>query len=260
MTNFKVLLYLLFLSHSLLGQVRVSKLVIKSHEAYTLSETDILVADTLIMMDSSRLILNKLKPDNFIRTKVVIVGSYCVIDGKGLPGNPGRQGRHGLSYNSPCRDGLPGGPGSRGLDGRPGINLSFYFSHITVRGPWIIDVSGGDGGQGGPGGSGGGGSPGTLHCNGGNGANGGDGAPGGNGARGGNLLLSGPKSQTVINWIGTKILVRTSGGNPGEGGRAGYHGGAGLGPRGKNGKNGEPGTEGKSGTSGVDGSLKFESN
>ena len=91
MTNFKVLLYLLFLSNSVLGQVRVSKLVIKSNETYTLSETDILVADTLIMMDSSRLVLNKLKPDNFIRTKVAIIGSYCVIDGKGLPGKAGRQ-------------------------------------------------------------------------------------------------------------------------------------------------------------------------
>jgi hypothetical protein len=260
MTNFKVLLILLFLSSSVLGQVRVSKLVIKSHEAYTLSETDILVADTLIMMDSSRLILNKLKPENFIRTKVAIIGSYCVIDGKGLVGKAGRQGRNGLSYNSPCRDGLPGGPGSRGLDGRPGINLFLYMNTVSVRGPWIIDVSGGDGGQGGPGGSGGGGSPGTLHCNGGNGATGGSGAPGGNGAHGGNLVISSPNNQSIVDMIGTKILVKTRGGYPGEGGRSGYHGGAGLGPRGKNGKNGEPGAEGKSGITGVDGSIKFESN
>jgi hypothetical protein len=260
MTHFKVLFSLLVLSNSLLAQVRVSKLVVKSHETYTLDQTDILVADTLVMMDSSRIVLNKLKSDNFIRTKVAIIGRYCVIDGKGIPGKPGRRGRGGLSYNAPCRDGLPGGPGSRGLDGRPGVNLFLYLERVTIRGPWIINVAGGDGGQGGQGGSGGGGSPGTLHCYGGNGANGGSGAPGGNGAKGGNVVLSSPKIKLLEPSIGTKIIVNTRGGNPGEGGRAGYHGGAGLGPRGKNGKNGEPGAEGKSGITGVDGSLKLESN
>jgi len=260
MTNFKVLLFVLFLSNSLLAQVRVGKLLVKAGETYTLAETDILVADTLVMMDSSRIVLNKLKTDNFIRAKVAIIGRYCIIDGKGIAGKPGRQGRNGLSYNAPCRDGLPGGPGTRGLDGRPGVNLFLYLERLTIRGPLIIDVSGGDGGQGGPGGSGGGGSPGTLHCNGGSGANGGNGAPGGNGAQSGNLMLSSPKIQSMKSWVGTKIVVKTRGGNPGEGGRAGYHGGAGLGPKGKNGKNGEPGAEGKSGFSGVDGEVKFESN
>src|SRR5687767_14059499 len=109
MTNFKFLLYLLLLSNSLWAQVRVSKLVIKSHDTYTLDQSDILVADTLVMMDSSRLVLNKLKTENFIRAKVALFGSYCVIDGKGVTGQAGREGRHGLSYNGPCRDGLPGG-------------------------------------------------------------------------------------------------------------------------------------------------------
>src|SRR5688500_13371758 len=225
MTNFKVLLFVLFLSNSLLAQVRVSKLLLKAGETYTLAETDILVADTLVMMDSSRIILNKLKPDNFIRTKVAIIGSYCVIDGKGISGKPGRQGRSGLSYNAPCRDGLPGSPGSRGLDGRPGVNLFLYLERVTIRGPLTIDLSGGDGGQGGQGGSGGGGSPGTLHCNGGNGANGGAGAPGGNGAIGGNLVLSSPRIQLLQPAIGTKILVKTQGGNHGERRRTGKQGG-----------------------------------
>ena len=259
MTHLRVLLFLLFLSNSLLAQIRVSKLVIQPKETYTMDQSDILVADTLIMMDSSRLLLNKGKSDNFIRTKVAIFGKFCVIDGKGIPGKPGRQGRGGLSYNAPCRDGLPGGPGTRGLDGRPGVNLFLYLEKVTIRGPLVIELSGGDGGTGGPGGSGGGGSPGTLHCNGGNGGNGGNGAPGGNGAVGGNLVLSSPKINLLQPAIGTKIVVRVGGGNPGEGGRAGYHGGAGLGPRGKNGKNGEPGAEGKSGITGPEGSLKFES-
>jgi hypothetical protein len=258
MIHFKVLVFLLFLSSTLIAQVRVGKLVIKAKETYTLDESDILVADTLVMMDSSRIVLNKLKPENFIRVKVAIIGSYCIIDGKGLKGKTGRQGRNGLSYNAPCRDGLPGGPGTRGGDGSPGVNLFLYLNSLAVRGPFIIDVSGGDGGQGGAGGSGGGGSPGTLHCNGGDGANGGNGAPGGNGAHGGTLIFSSANNDDIQEMIGTKILVKIGGGNPGEGGRAGYHGGAGLGPRGKNGKNGEPGAEGKSGITGVDGGVKYE--
>ena len=43
---------------SLLAQVRVNKLVIKAKETYVLAESDIIVADTLIMMDSSTLVLN----------------------------------------------------------------------------------------------------------------------------------------------------------------------------------------------------------
>lgn len=212
------------------------------------------------MMDSSHIVLNKLKSDNFIRAKVAVFGSYCSIDGKGVTGQAGKEGKPGLSYNGPCRDGLPGGPGTKGMDGGPGLNLFLYLEKVTIKGPLIIDISGGDGGKGGDGGPGGGGSPGTLHCNGGNGANGGGGAPGGNGSRGGNLLLSSSKSQPLRIWFGTKIWVKNNGGNPGAGGRGGYHGGAGLGPGKKNGKNGEPGPEGKSGITGIDGTLKFESN
>src|SRR5687768_3336743 len=106
MTKYIVSLYLLLLSSSLFGQVRVNKLVVQSHETYSLNQSDILVADTLVMMDSSRIVLNKLKPDNFIRARVALFGSYCVIDGKGIPGTGGRAGRAGLSYNAPCRDGL----------------------------------------------------------------------------------------------------------------------------------------------------------
>jgi hypothetical protein len=260
MTKYIVSLYLLLLSSSLFGQVRVNKLVVQRHETYSLNQSDILVADTLVMMDSSRIVLNKLKPDNFIRARVALFGSYCVIDGKGIPGTGGRAGRAGLSYNAPCRDGLPGGPGTKGLDGRPGTNLYLYFQSMTVKGPLIVDISGGDGGKGGDGGSGGGGSPGTLHCNGGNGANGGAGAAGGNGAQGGNLFVSTSSNDLIKTWIGTKIWLKNNGGNPGAGGRAGYHGGAGLGPKKRNGKNGEPGAEGKSGSTGSDGTINFESN
>src|SRR5690348_7878453 len=92
MTRLVVFLVLAFCTSSLLAQVRVGKLVIKPNETYELGQSDILVADTLIMMDSSRLLLNKLKRDNFIRAKVVVFGNYCVIDGKGVSGQPGRNG------------------------------------------------------------------------------------------------------------------------------------------------------------------------
>jgi hypothetical protein len=260
MTKYVLPIFLLLLTSSLFGQVRVNTLVVRPHETYSLNQSDILVADTLVMMDSSRLVLNNLKADNFIRARVAIFGSYCVIDGKGVPGSRGREGRGGLSYNAPCRDGLPGGPGTKGLDGRPGVNLFLYLDNVSVKGPLIIDISGGDGGKGGDGGSGGGGSPGTLHCNGGNGANGGPGASGGNGAQGGNLVLSSRSNDFIKTMIGTKIWLKNNGGNPGAGGRAGYHGGAGLGPKKRNGKNGEPGAEGKSGSTGTDGMINFESN
>jgi hypothetical protein len=253
-------LFIYVLSGSLMAQVRVGKLVVEAKQTYTLDLSDILVADTLVMMDSSRIVLNKLKPDNFIRARVAVFGRHCIIDGKGLTGKAGRKGRSGLSYNGPCRDGLPGTNGTKGLDGTPGINLFLYLENVTMKGPLVIDVSGGNGGKGGDGGSGGGGSPGTLHCNGGNGANGGDGATGGNGARGGNLVLSSSKSDVLKSWVDTKIFVKNHGGDPGPGGHAGYHGGAGLGPSRKNGKNGEPGAEGKSGITGVAGNLTFESN
>ncbi|HTE33163.1 MAG TPA: hypothetical protein VK666_22420, partial [Chryseolinea sp.] len=52
--------FLFLIAGSLHAQVRVSKLVIKAKEVYTLQQSDILVADTLIMGDSSRLVMNKL--------------------------------------------------------------------------------------------------------------------------------------------------------------------------------------------------------
>ena len=58
-------------------QVRVSRLIIKPKEVYNLGQSDILVADTLIMMDSSKIVLNKLKRENYIRAQVAIFGNAC---------------------------------------------------------------------------------------------------------------------------------------------------------------------------------------
>lgn len=256
-----LLVFLFFLiSGSLLAQVRVDKLVIKAKQKYVLSESDILVADTLIMMDSSTLVLNKLKRDNFVRARVAIFGNHCTIDGRGNNGTPGRDGKPGVTPSGPCLNGTPGRDGSNGLDGTPGLNLFLYLETIKIKGKLIIDLTGGNGGRGGNGGIGGGGSQGTIHCVGGNGSNGGNAAQGGNGGNGGALTFNSKKTPAANQWIGNKIIVRITGGYSGLGGKRGYHGSAGLGPARKNGKDGEPGLDSKGGVAGLPGSTKFESN
>lgn len=247
---------LLLLAGSVDAQVRVSKLVIKAKETYVLQNSDILVADTLIMMDSSRLVMNKLKPENYLRVRVGRFGKDCVIDAKGVSGQPGRNGTNGTTPTGPCMNGTPGKNGTRGLDGTKAIKLFLYLDRVTIRGQLTIDVSGGDGGRGGHGGAGGGGSPGTTHCNGGNGANGGQAGPGGNGGNGGTLEIVVPKPQVFKDLIlSKKIVAKVTGGAAGPSGRGGYHGGAGLGPNKKNGKDGEPGPYNKAGISGEQGAL-----
>jgi hypothetical protein len=249
-----------FMPIALLAQIRVTKLVIKANESFNLGQSDILVADTLIMMDSSSLVLNKLKRENFIRAQVAVFGNNCSINGHGIDGKPGRNGISGNTPIGPCQDGTPGRNATKGLDGAPGVNLFLYLEHVTIQGKLIIDLSGGNGGRGGNGGNGGSGSPGTVHCIGGDGANGGNAGQGGNGANGGTLTLSSKKHPDIQEWIGTKILVKNGGGVAGPGGRAGYHGSAGLGPSRKNGKDGQAGTEGFSGITGIRGIINFESN
>src|SRR5688572_25329974 len=80
------------ISFSALSQIRVSKLIIKPHEVYSIGQSDILVADTLIMLDSSRLVLNTLKKENYIRAQFAQFGANCSIEGRGVNGSNGRNG------------------------------------------------------------------------------------------------------------------------------------------------------------------------
>src|SRR5688572_17141684 len=146
------------------AQVRVSKLVIKPKEVYTMGQSDIIVADTLIMMDDSKIVLNSLKKENYIRVKVAIFGNNTVIEGSGIDGKAGQNGKPYSVPTGPCQNGQQGRNGMRGLDGGPGINLFLYIDKITANGRLTISLTGGHGGNGGDGGEGGGGSPGTLHC------------------------------------------------------------------------------------------------
>jgi hypothetical protein len=245
-------------SFSGLAQVRVDRLVIRPHETYTFGNSDIVVADTLIMMDSSRIRLNGLKPENYIRARIAIIGKYCVIDAHGINGKRGVDGIAGATPIGPCQRGVAGRNGSRGLDGTSGINLFLYIDSLIIKGPLTIDLSGGDGGDGGNGGFGGSGSPGTKHCNGGDGASGGNGGNGGSGGAGGKLTLGASTVAGVRSRIGEEIKLYYKGGTFGYGGISGHGGAAGLGPNGRNGKSGSRGTDGSHGRPGNIGTILFE--
>lgn len=247
---------------SLVGfsQVRVGTLVIKPNEVFELGGSDIIVADTLIMMDSSTIRLNKLKRDNYIRAQIAYIGSGCRIDGRGVDGAAGRDGQNGDSASGPCRDGHHARAGGKGLDGGSGNNLYLYFEQLYLTGHVEIDLSGGLGGRGGNGGDGGGGSPGTVHCSGGDGGNGGNGGPGGNGGNGGILTVNCSRCPDVRALISKQMTFRSSGGHFGFGGRRGYAGAPGLAPNKRNGQTGNTGLDGANGKPGEKGTLNFEIN
>jgi hypothetical protein len=244
----------------LMGQVRVSKLIIKRNEVYELGQSDILVADTLVMLDSSKIVLNRLKAENYIRAKFVYFGNACIIDGSGINGKPGRKGKDGETPIGPCKSGSDGRPGAKGLEGVRAVNLFLYFDQVRITGKILVNLTGGHGGNGGNGGNGGGGSPGTVHCNGGNGGNGANGADGGNGGDGGILTLNCTSCTGPEELMNKKIILSNGGGSFGFGGIAGYEGPPGLGPSRKNGTSGQKGLDGQNGKPGNRGSFKFEKN
>ncbi len=255
-----VILFLLF-SLAVSGQTRLSKLKIKSKEVYEMKESDILVVDTLIMMDSSKIILNKLKSDNFIHAKVALFHRGSLIEGRGVHGIKGRSGRNGTSPSTPCTDGTIGLTGTEGTSGGMGTNLSLYFSDVQFKGPLIIDVSGGDAGDGGKGGAGGGGGQGTRPCKGGDGGSGGKGANGGNGGNGGAVTFNAVRIPELRSMLGSQIIIRNYGGNQGLGGDGGNAGFSGLSPVGDSkmdGKRGRKGLKGKDGLPGKPGAINFQ--
>ncbi|HWA35133.1 MAG TPA: hypothetical protein VG737_13425 [Cyclobacteriaceae bacterium] len=243
-----------------IGQIRLSKLVLRPKQVYEIKGSDILVVDSLIMQDSSRIILNKLKPENFIHAKVAVFYRGALIDGHGATGIPGRKGKPGNSPMSPCTNGAPGTMGTEGTNGGHGINVSLYFSEIMMRGNVTIDVSGGAAGDGGEGGVGGGGGPGTRLCKGGNGGQGGAGANGGNGGDAGSVNFVCPKIPELRLMLGEKIIVRNYGGDRGiggNGGAGGYSGLSALQDSKMDGKPGRKGVKGSDGLAGKPGSVNF---
>lgn len=243
------------------SQIRTEKLVIKPREVFKIDpQSDILVVDTLVMMDSSTILLNPLRQENYIRAKVIIAGRATSIMGNGANGANGRNGRPGTVASGPCKNATDGSPGGAGLSGVNGINLFLYFEKLVINGQLNIILTGGRGGNGGTGGVGGDGSSGTVHCNGGNGGNGGAGGQGGDGGGGGNLIIQSAQALTVKEWAGKKLIIKNYGGTPGLGGKRGNQGSAGLGPSRKNGKDGLPGIDGINGNRGKDGLVTFQTN
>jgi hypothetical protein len=240
------------------AQIHLSKLVIKKGQAFSFNESDIVVADTLIMEDSSSIVLNRLKKENYLHTKVAIIGKNCSIQGNGIKGNAGRTGKPGGSPLGPCKSGTAGTQGGRGLDGTSGVNLFLYLERMTASEPLLIDLRGGDGGPGGKGGDGGTGTSGTVHCRGGDGGQGGNAGNGANGGNGGSLTIHCPSGLREM--VDKRIRAVYTGGYLGKGGRGGYPGSAGLGPNRKNGKQGMPGSEGFDGGLGKNGSMSIVHN
>ena len=240
------------------AQIHVSRLVIEKGEVFSFGESDIVVADTLIMEDSASIVLNRLKKENYLHSKVMIIGKNCWIEGNGVKGNPGRPGRAGASPLGPCKSGSNGTPGGRGLDGTSGVNLFLYLDKVTMKAPLTINLRGGDGGVGGKGGDGGTGTSGTVHCNGGDGGIGGSAGNGANGGSGGSLTIHCPVN--LSERLNKELKVINSGGYLGKGGRGGYPGSAGSGPNRRNGKQGMPGTEGLDGGLGRNGTVSIVHN
>jgi hypothetical protein len=247
-------------SHGVFAQVRYTKLVVAQNQFFELKASDILVVDTLVMEDSSRIVLNKLKKENYIRTKVIIIGNHCTIDGSGVHGSAGRPARIVNTTVGPCQKGVDGKPGGRGLDGSAAVSLFLYVENISIKGRLYINLTGGNGGQGGRGGDGGYGGQGTLYCAGGDGGNGGIGGRGGNGGDGGIIWVDCQQCPLDYSSIGKTLIINCRGGYNGIGGIGGAAGNPGLSPSRSKGLPGKVGEDGPNGTVGKNGGLNFQLN
>jgi hypothetical protein len=252
MIRLSSILFFCLCATNLLAQIRLDRLEILSKQEYKIIGSDILVVDTLVMRDSSRIILNQDVKENIINAKMIVVGNGCVISGRGKNGMPGKTGTVGRGQNAPCRNGEIGKDGEDGKPGYNGLNLSFYINSLKINGSLTIDLNGGDGGGGGRGGRGGDGGSGTQVCKGGNGGNAGNGGNGGSGGNGGMVKITCKTCTDLYTLQGTKLLFKNYGGFAGAGGIGGIGGQAGLGPQdGKNGKRGIAGLDGIAGKAGA---------
>lgn len=242
--------------NSAFAQLRFDALILKPKEIYRITESDILVVDSLVMGDSSTIMLDMTKKESFLHFKAIQIGKGCLIVGRGKDGLKGQDGIKGKNGNGPCADALNGSNGGKGMEGMSGSSLSVYLSHINLLGTLTIDVAGGDGGEGGKGGNGGNGTSGTKLCQGGDAGNGGNGGDGAKGGDGGALKLFCKDCATnLVSLENRKLFLKVFPGNAGDGGQEGSAGNPGLGT--KEGKIGKDGIPGKVGISGVKGSYRL---
>ncbi len=242
--------------NSAFAQLRFDALILKPKEIYKITESDILVVDSLVMGDSSTIMLDMTKKESFLHFKVMQIGNGCSIVGRGNDGLKGQDGIKGKNGNGPCADAFNGSNGSKGSAGMPGSNLSVYLSRINLLGSLTIDVAGGDGGEGGKGGNGGNGTGGTRICRGGDAGNGGNGGDGAKGGAGGIVRLFCKDCATnLVSLENTKLFLKVFSGNVGDGGQEGSAGNPGMGAN--EGKIGKDGIPGKVGALGVKGSYRL---
>src|SRR5258708_5051623 len=190
------------------SQLRVTKLVLDPGEKFDIEKSDILVVDTLVMQDSSSILLNLSKKDNFIHAKEVLIGSNCSIIGHGANGKAGSPGQIGTTLRAPCRSGQPGTNASAGIAGQNAVNLSLYFDNLKISGSLIINLNGGDGGDGGKGGNGGDGGSGARVCVAGDGGRGGNGANGGGGGKGGKVTHNSKNCEDLHLRMWNKLIIK----------------------------------------------------
>ncbi|HCW07377.1 MAG TPA: hypothetical protein DGG95_08440 [Cytophagales bacterium] len=254
------LLWVLALSPFIVsGQIRQSKLIVPANESYDFRGSDIIVIDTLIMMDSSLIILNNSKKDNFIHAKKILIQNACSIIGLGKNGEDGKSGVRGTTQSAPCRVGQDGSNATKGTNGHDGVNLTLYMDDLEIVGALVINLNGGDGGDGGKGGRGGDGGSGTRVCRAGNGGSGGSGANGGAGGNGGSVGIHCRNCDDLHLIMGNKLIIKNFGGFGGIGGEGGFGGRPGLGPAG-DGKNGIRGKDGRTAPQGKSGIVNLSRN
>lgn len=177
--------------------------------------------DSLILGDSSQLLLDDQFDLTMIRCDYVSLGKGAAILGIGKPGGQGLGGT-----NSNSRAYADGQPGASGF---AGISLIFNLRYLHMNGDFIINLTGGEGGEGGAGGT----VPRTPAAT--NPAVGtttryssgvipqpnstrdnsfGEPGAGGAGGRGGNLTLSFPAEYTSL--IKEHFIIMNQGGNGGK--------------------------------------------
>lgn len=101
--------------------------------------------DSLILADSSQLLLDEHFDLTLIRSNYVSIGKGCAIIGIGKPGAQGITGAN--SASASYSDGRPGAPGFAG------ISLIFNIRYLDLDGDLTINLTGGQGGDGGVGGA-----------------------------------------------------------------------------------------------------------
>ena len=196
--------FLLFAGYSLVAQpsLKVDKGVVFQLTGDSFS------IDSLIMADSSALLLDNRHSTNLLRANFVSIGTGCILSGAGKNGENGPPGSDGSTALYAA--------GKAGRGGFSAVNLVLNFYRIHIESEFQILLIGGSGGNGGIGGnttqslSGISPVPNSTRYN---GTQQGVPGDGGDGGRGGNVTLSFPVEFREL--VIQKIKIINTGGDGG---------------------------------------------